>query len=156
MQIHLIRHGEVANPSHIAYADIPGYRLSAKGREQATAAGRYLAARPVRRIIASPLDRATETAGLISTITGCVVVTDPRLTEWGLGVRWRGTTWPALPIVFPGELEAYLAHPQDLPFAPESLTEVADRMSAAIADGNDPGDCVSSRSDPRHTASTDR
>jgi broad specificity phosphatase PhoE len=134
MQIHLIRHGEVDNPDDVVYADIPGFRLSARGRDQASELGRYLSARPLRRIVTSPLDRAVETANLVGAATGAGVITDRRLTEWGLGVRWRGATWKQLPTVFPGELETYLAHPDDLPFSPESLDQLTARMVSAIKD----------------------
>ncbi len=132
MQIHLIRHGEVDNPGDIVYADIHGFVLSARGRAQAAAAGEHLAENPPVLIVSSPLDRAVETARLIAAGTGSDVVTDRRLTEWALAVRWRGGVWPELPTTFPGELEAYLENPFDLPFCPESIEEVADRISAAV------------------------
>jgi broad specificity phosphatase PhoE len=40
--------------------------------------------------------------------------------------------WEELDDYFPGELAAYLDHPGELPFSPESLTEMADRMEATI------------------------
>ncbi len=132
MQIRLIRHGEVDNPGDVVYADIPGFTLSQKGRDQAHAAAEYLAEAPPQLIVSSPLDRAVATADLIAATTGAAVTTDPRLTEWGLAVRWRGARWADLPVVFPGELEAYLADPRHLPFCPESIDEVADRTSDAV------------------------
>ncbi len=153
MQIHLIRHGEVDNPGNVVYADIPGFALSGKGRDQAAAAGQYLRRKPPALIVSSPLDRAQETAGLISAETGADVVTDRRLTEWGLAVRWRGALWDRLPTVFPGELEAYLANPRDLPFCPESIDQVARRIAAAVAAWTDtePGDIAFvSHEDPIH------
>ncbi|MDJ0954304.1 MAG: histidine phosphatase family protein [Acidimicrobiia bacterium] len=134
MHIHLIRHGEVENPGDIVYGDIPGFVLSPHGRQQAKAAGRYLAPNPPTLIVSSPLDRAVETAGLIAAATGARTTTDVRLTEWFLAVRWRGATWSQLPTVFPGELEAYLADPRHLPFCDESIDLVADRFTAAVAE----------------------
>jgi broad specificity phosphatase PhoE len=151
MQIHLVRHGEVDNPRDVVYADIPGFGLSKLGRAQAAAAGDYLANRTVRRIVTSPLDRAIETATLIG--AGAELVTERRLTEWGLAMRWRGALWPKLPLTFPGELEAYLADPFDLPFSPESLHQVVDRLTTAIDDWVDgsTGDVVFvSHEDPLH------
>ena len=60
--IHLVRHGEVHNPDDIYYGRIPGYRLSERGREQAAAAGKFLAKRRLAAIYASPQQRAQETA----------------------------------------------------------------------------------------------
>ncbi|RPI21428.1 MAG: histidine phosphatase family protein, partial [Actinobacteria bacterium] len=34
----LMRHGEVENPRHVVYSDLPGFHLSAGGRAQAAAA----------------------------------------------------------------------------------------------------------------------
>lgn len=134
MHIHLIRHGEVENPANVVYANIPGFVLSAKGRDQARAAGLHLAGSGLRLIVASPLDRAVETARLIAAETGAKVETDPRLTEWALAVRWRGALWAELPTVFPGELEAYLENPRNLPFCPESIDEVALRITTAVSE----------------------
>jgi broad specificity phosphatase PhoE len=132
-RIHLVRHGEVENPGHLVYADLPGFRLSALGRRQAEDAAAALA--PVAGgalVVSSPLERALETAAAIAAAVGSAVVTDPGLTEWRLGRRWAGIAWEDLPDRFPGELEAYLAHPEDLPFSPESIAEVAARMAAVV------------------------
>lgn len=153
MQIHLIRHGEVDNPENVVYANIPGFVLSAKGRDQAAAAGEHLRDHPLRLIVCSPLDRAKETAGIIAEATGAATTTDERLTEWSLAVRWRGALWDELPTVFPGELEAYLANPRDLPFCRESIDQVASRISTAVADwtGKEMGDIAFvSHEDPIH------
>ncbi len=155
MPIHLIRHGEVDNPLGLVYADIPGFVLSAKGRGQATAAGEHLAGQPPRMIVSSPLDRALETSRRIATITGAEVMVDERLTEWAVTVRWRGATWANLPTVFPGELEAYLEEPRTLAFSPESVADLADRFSAAVAawSGRIDGDVAFvSHEDPIHAA----
>lgn len=155
MQIHLIRHGEVANPRDVVYADIPGYGLSPRGRQQAKAAGEYLSGFSLRSIVTSPLDRALETAELIAAATGAAIVTDARLTEWRLSARWRGAVWSALPVVYPGELEAYLEDPFHLPFSPESLDQVADRVTTAVTDRcrADTGDIAFvSHQDPIHIA----
>ena len=39
--VHLVRHGEVANPRGILYGRIPGYHLSEDGRLMAKAAADY-------------------------------------------------------------------------------------------------------------------
>lgn len=155
MLIHLVRHGEVDNPHDVVYADIPGFTLSPRGQAQAAAAGAHLAARRPSQIVSSSLDRAVATARLIADATGAGVAIDHRLTEWGLAGRWRGATWHQLPIVFPGELEAYLGNPAHLPFSPESLDQLSARVSAAIlewcATGQDEIVFVS-HEDPLHAA----
>ena len=134
MHAHLVRHGEVDNPQHVVYADLPDFVLSAKGRAQADATGRYLASHPIGQIVCSPLERALETAKILAGRTAAPIATDDRLLEWQLSSRWAGTGWDDLPEVFPGELEAYLADPHDLPFAPESLAAVAARVAACVAE----------------------
>lgn len=129
---HLVRHGEVHNPGHIVYASLPGFGLSTRGRKQATRAAEYLAEREIALIASSPLERAQETAGIIATRLRLPIVTDERLTEWALGEHWSGVAWDELPDRFPGELDAYLEHPESLDFSPESLDDLADRVGKVV------------------------
>lgn len=116
------------------YADLPGFGLSERGHRQAATAAAHLAGTAVSIVISSPIRRAVETALPVARALGLPVVTDHRLYEWRLSNRWAGVTWEDLPEVFPGELEAYLAAPTELTFAPESLAAVAGRFAAAVAD----------------------
>ena len=134
IRIHLVRHGEVLNPDHVVYAGLPGFGLSERGRAQAAAAGRYLARQAVGTIVTSPLRRARETAEIIGSELSLEAQTDPRLTEWGVVSSWAGLRWDDLPTLRPGMVEAYLDHPDDLDFTPETLEELAQRMSEAIGD----------------------
>lgn len=131
MHLHLVRHGEVHNPDHVVYAALDGFRLSALGRKQAVEAGEYLADAPVSVVVSSPLERAVQTASAIAFRHDLEPEIEPNLTEWGLATRWAGVVWEDLDEVFPGELEAYLEHPHELPFSPESIGEVAHRMTVA-------------------------
>lgn len=133
-RLHLLRHGEVLNPDELVYADLTGFPLSDRGRAQAARAARYLADSGAGVVLSSPLDRAVETAGVVADELGLTVTVDPRLTEWHLARRWAGVAWDDLPKVFPGELEGYLEHPHDLPFSPESIAAVAERMAAVVDD----------------------
>jgi broad specificity phosphatase PhoE len=128
--VHLVRHAEVDNPGHLVYADLPGFGLSPHGVEQARRAGRYLGPRPVVAIWSSPLERSLRTAEEIAARTGVPVKVDPDLTEWDVIGRWRGHAWRDIPSAFPGDLEAYLEHPESLAFAGETLEELAERMAA--------------------------
>jgi broad specificity phosphatase PhoE len=49
-------------------------------------------------------------------------------------MRWAGVRWEDLPTAFPGELEAYLDHPADLPFTPEPIAAAARRVAAMVDD----------------------
>lgn len=131
-RLFLVRHGEVDNPNHLCYGDLPGFGLSPAGRRQAHAAADYLAAAGADLLVCSPLTRARETADIIGRRLALAPACEPRITEWRLGIRWAGARWEDLPALFPGELEAYLDHPTDLPFSPESIAATARRMAAAI------------------------
>lgn len=127
--VHLVRHGEVTNPDNLVYGSLAGFGLSTLGMEQARKVGRYLGPRPLVAIWSSPLERALRTAEEIAGRSGVPVRVDPSLTEWGLIDRWRGQRWSDLSTSFPGELEAYLANPAEVGFAPESLEDLAERVA---------------------------
>ena len=131
--VHLVRHGEVENPNHVVYADLPGFNLSERGRRQAVWAGTYLSSRPIEAVYTSPLDRAMETASVIAAYHDLETETVPGLTEWALMSRWRGLRWPELDTYRPGELDVYLARPLEMDFAPESVKALATRVSGAVS-----------------------
>jgi broad specificity phosphatase PhoE len=79
--VHLVRHGEVANPGRVLYGRIPGFHLSEDGRLMAKAAADFLAGRDVTVLMSSPLDRATESAEPIAAEFGLTTVIDDRLIE---------------------------------------------------------------------------
>lgn len=133
-RLHLVRHGEVHNPDHIVYADLPGFGLSELGRRQAAETAAHLADHNIGLVVSSPLQRAIETAGFIAARHGIGVVVDERLTEWRLAQGWAGLRWEDVERERPGQLVAYLADPADLPFSSESLTELGSRVAAASAD----------------------
>ncbi|GAA3298462.1 histidine phosphatase family protein [Streptomyces cinereospinus] len=81
--VHLMRHGEVANPDGILYGRLPGYHLSELGRQMADRVAEHLAGRDVAHVVASPLERAQETAAPIAKAHGLEPATDPRLIEAG-------------------------------------------------------------------------
>ena len=130
--VHLVRHGEVHNPRHLVYASLPGFGLSPHGVHQARRAAHYLASRPIRAVWSSPLQRARETARNLAAPHRLSVQVLSDMVEWKLLDRWAGRRWEQIPELFPGEVEAYLEHPLDLGFAPETLQELADRIANAV------------------------
>lgn len=108
---------------------MPGFDLSPHGLEQARRVGRYLGPRAVVAIWSSPQQRALRTAEEIASRSGVPVRVHPNLTDWSLMERWSGHPWNSIPERFPGELEAYLEHPERLEFVNEQLMEVAERLS---------------------------
>ncbi len=79
--VHVMRHGEVHNPEKILYGRLPDYHLSERGQAQAKAVADWLAARDITHVVASPLERAQETAAPIAARHGLVVGTDAELIE---------------------------------------------------------------------------
>ena len=132
-RIHLVRHAETRNPDHVVYAMLPGFGLTDRGRRQAKQASRYLGSQPVVAVWSSPAERAMETAAIVAARFELPVMVDERLAEWRLADRWAGIGWEELGARMPGELEAYLENPTDLPFSPEALSEVASRMTETLA-----------------------
>lgn len=80
-RIHLVRHGEVYNPDGVLYGRLPGFSLSDKGKRQAQAVADALALSDVVAVIASPLQRAQETAAPIAGHHDVPVETDRDLIE---------------------------------------------------------------------------
>ncbi|MGW7550867.1 histidine phosphatase family protein [Streptomyces rimosus] len=79
--VHLMRHGEVYNPEGVLYGRRPGYHLSELGRRMADRVAEHLAGRDVTHVVASPLERAQETATPIAKAHGLDLATDERLIE---------------------------------------------------------------------------
>ena len=68
--VHLLRHGEVHNPTGVLYGRLADFHLSELGREMAEMVGAHLADHDVAMVVASSLERAQETAGPIASAHG--------------------------------------------------------------------------------------
>ncbi|WP_346167713.1 histidine phosphatase family protein [Streptomyces javensis] len=79
--VHVMRHGEVHNPEGVLYGRLPGYHLSDLGRQMADRVADHLADRDITHVVASPLERAQETAAPIAKTHGLDVASDERLIE---------------------------------------------------------------------------
>lgn len=87
--VHLLRHGEVHNPDGVLYGRLEGFRLSERGQAMARRVAAHLAGdgparadrRDVVHVVASPLQRAQETAAPIAAAFDLEVATDDRLLE---------------------------------------------------------------------------
>lgn len=128
--VHVMRHGEVYNPAGILYGRLSGYHLSAKGEAQAQAAADALADNDIVLVVASPLQRAQETAAPIAARHGLPVETDPDLIESANYFEGRR--------ISPGDgawRDPRVWWQLRNPFTPswgEPYTEIAERMITAI------------------------
>lgn len=80
-RVHVVRHGEVHNPTGVLYGRLPDFHLSATGAAQANAVAAALADRDIVAVIASPLERAQETAAPIAARHDLSIDTDHDLIE---------------------------------------------------------------------------
>ena len=79
--VHLLRHGEVHNPSGILYGRRPGFHLSELGHRMAGRIADAIGDLDITHVVASPLERAQETAGPLARTKGVQIVTDARVIE---------------------------------------------------------------------------
>jgi broad specificity phosphatase PhoE len=130
--VHLLRHGEVHNPGRILYGRLPGYHLSALGRQMALLASTHLTDHDITHVVSSPLERARETASPVAESHRVEVTLDERVIE-------AANDFEGLAVAGG---QGLLRHPALLakawnPFRPswgEPYVELAARMKAAIAD----------------------
>jgi broad specificity phosphatase PhoE len=130
--VHVLRHGEVHNPTKVLYGRLPGYRLSPLGEQMAVAAAKALAGRDVVAVISSPLERAQQTATPIAVQFGLPIDTDARLIESSNYFEGKRV----------GVGDGALREPRHWwvlrnPFRPswgEPYVEIAARMRAALLD----------------------
>ena len=79
--VHVLRHGEVYNPEKLLYGRMPGYHLSELGVQMAKAAAQAVAERDITYLVASPLERAQQTAEPIANQFKLPIAVDVRLIE---------------------------------------------------------------------------
>jgi broad specificity phosphatase PhoE len=79
--VHLLRHGEVDNPSKVLYGRMPNFYLSQLGLEMADRAANFFQDRDLVKVISSPLVRAQQTAAPTAKKLAIEIVKDPRIIE---------------------------------------------------------------------------
>jgi broad specificity phosphatase PhoE len=129
--LHLIRHGEVDNPSGIIYGRMPGFGLTERGALMAASAADGLEGEPITRLIASPLQRTQESAAPIAERFGLQIESDERVIEAGNLFEGRRTTGRA--IARDPRAWRLLRNPSR-PSWGEPYVDIVRRMHAAITD----------------------
>ncbi|HET9858585.1 MAG TPA: histidine phosphatase family protein [Nocardioidaceae bacterium] len=133
--VHLLRHGEVHNPTGVLYGRMPGYHLSDLGQEMAQRVADTIGDRDITAVVSSPLERAQQTAAPLAKALGVDITTDRRVIEStnvfegqtfgvGDGVLKRPSAWRHL----------------WNPFRPswgEPYKQLVARMMAAVYDARD-------------------
>ena len=133
--VHLLRHGEVHNPAGVLYGRRSGYHLSELGKKMAQRVADTIGDRDISHVVASPLERAQETAAPLAQVRGLQVAADPRVVEStnvfegmtfgvGDGVLRKPSAW------------RHLWNPMR-PSWGEPYKQIAARMMAAVYDARD-------------------
>ncbi|MFI5554875.1 bifunctional RNase H/acid phosphatase [Streptomyces sp. NPDC051738] len=129
----LLRHGETPLTPQKRFSGSGGTdpSLSDVGREQAERVGAALARRgTIQAVIASPLTRTRETAGIVAAHLGLDVSIDDGLRETDFGA-WEGLTFGEVRERYPDDLNAWLADPEARPTGDgESFAATATRIAA--------------------------
>ncbi|MEV6169608.1 bifunctional RNase H/acid phosphatase [Streptomyces sp. NPDC051954] len=113
----LLRHGETPLTPQKRFSGSGGTdpSLSDVGREQAERAGAALAQRgTIQAVVASPLARTRETAGIVAARLGLDVAIEDGLIETDFGA-WEGLTFAEVQERHPDDLTAWLASPDAQP-----------------------------------------
>lgn len=89
--LYLLRHGQTTANAAGHYSGLADVALTQAGQEQAKAAAAALRGRGIEAIVASPLQRAQDTAAIVAKELGLDVETDEDLRELDFGT-WEGIT----------------------------------------------------------------
>ncbi|GAA3971170.1 bifunctional RNase H/acid phosphatase [Streptomyces marokkonensis] len=139
----LLRHGETPLTPQKRFSGSGGSdpSLSSVGREQAGKVAESLARRgTIQAVVASPLARTRETAGIVAARLGLEVMVDEGLRETDFGA-WEGLTFGEVRERYPEDMDAWLSSPDAEPtgggesFAATGARVAAtrDRLAAAYA-----------------------
>ncbi|WP_347351176.1 histidine phosphatase family protein [Intrasporangium sp.] len=128
--IHLMRHGEVHNPTGVLYGRLPGYHLSELGQQMARTVAAHLALSDITLVVASPLERAQQTAAPIAARHRLPVETDARLIE--SANHFQGHAFSTVSLLDPRHWPKVVNVTK--PSWGEPYEAIAVRMLAAIAD----------------------
>lgn len=138
----LVRHGETTMTVSRGYSGSsePGPSLTGRGRGQAAAAGELV--RRVGRdlwgdvpypteLVASPMVRTQETAGIIGERLGLAPRVDAGFQEADFGA-WQGLTAVEIEQRWPGQLEPWHTRADVRPDGGESIADVGERIGAGL------------------------
>ncbi len=130
--VHLVRHGDVENPTGLLYGRLSGYHLSELGRTMAERVGAHFADVPLVHLRCSPLERAQETmAPIAERHPELTVHTDGRVIE--SANHLEGQVITARGVLTNGR-NLWLFRNPVRPTWGEAYTEIVTRMRQAVRD----------------------
>lgn len=134
--VHLLRHGEVHNPTGVLYGRLDGYHLSDLGRRMAQGVADAIADRDIVHLRTSPLERARETLAPLAEALGLTPEVDPRVIESANVFQGISFKDGAMTFVKRPSLLRHMYNPLK-PSWGEPYDEIAARMLAAVHDARD-------------------
>jgi len=135
-RIHLVRHGEVYNPSGVLYGRLPNFHLSDTGKLMAEAAAQELksAGFDIKGVFSSPLVRAQESAKPIEALFGLDAKTNEDLIEpWNV---FEGRKLSVKAVAVRPHWWWHFRNPAR-PAWGESFIDIIARMNQAMIDASD-------------------
>lgn len=131
--VHLLRHGEVHNPQGVLYGRRDGFHLSELGNKMAQRIAESIGDRDITHLVASPLERAQETARPLAAARGLEITTDDRVIESTTVFEGLSFGEGAMTLVKRPRLWRHLWNPLG-PSWGEPYKEIVVRMMAAVED----------------------
>jgi broad specificity phosphatase PhoE len=131
--VHLMRHGEVHNPEGVLYGRLDGFHLSELGREMARLVAAHLETNDITHVVASPLERAQETAAPVAAGHDLQIATDVRVIE--SENEFEGRSVGLSDLMHPRNWHLFTDFTK--PSWGEPYEDIATRMLDAIADARD-------------------
>ncbi len=129
--LHLARHGETAANARRVFQGQSGSGLNRLGRAQAALLGERVRRSPPAAIVASDLERAVETATIVSKACGVPVTIEKDLREVDVGT-WTGKSHDEIAELYPEEWAAWEAGLDVRRGGGETYAELAARVERAI------------------------
>lgn len=131
--VHLMRHGEVDNPSGVLYGRLPGFGLTELGQQMARTVADFLVdeGRDITHVVSSPLYRAGLTAAPTAQAYGVAVEGDPRLVEASSAFEGENVNRNRMMLAHPRNWSRYTR--PDIPSWGEPYRQILSRMSSAVS-----------------------
>ena len=132
MKLLLVRHGEIPSNVMNIYAGRSSEGLTERGLRQAEEVAERLKHIKIHSLYSSPINRALQTAGIISKSIGIDYIVDDSFQELIMG-PWEGLSEEEVARQYPEEWQIWLENPAELRLSGrETLEELFNRVLKGI------------------------
>jgi len=129
--IFFVRHGNSENKENRYYGRMPGFPLSKQGEKEASSASSFLKDKKITKIYTSPLERAFQTANIISENLGLIPIIHSFELNEVESTYWQGLK--AEELFLNDAYEKFLNDP-NANIGTENLTQLSTRMKKFVKD----------------------